>query len=583
MKLSTITLYYNTPMTDFNNTVHYDTVSAYKNWLDRKFQKVEFQKQFNMVRDRLTINVPIQYENTEGVNYGCFVDGFTNKPYFFYVMATQYVNDQVTAFQIVIDVMATFTQGRVLEGIENVTIKRQHLPLTAYGERLPELRTNNDILKTTTKKYVYSKSVIWTEMICVFQCSVDLETEFGTVNKPNIKLSKGVKYDKIVSPVGLYAIDLEHFKSFSAALTDFAWIGQNIKSVMLIPKDLIDTGDLESCKFNGKTDAYLKKFVNGKVSANKDISDINWSPETIMGYLGYPVEEKHLLRNEYGTLEVYNWVGESLDLDLGFLPSTGLKFHMVTSIGYSNKISIFPLNWAADGETNQGNVKAGTFLNNSLNFSNWTEVPVLVDNYNLGLAMNANKRALAEANTLTGRVKNIGRTASDDSQSTTEKATNVFTDAYTILGGSLNPLNIGSKIIDEQNFYRQQRAEFADMALSSPSLSSQSGGEAFSIANDIFGFTVKLSAPSAREKEKIRRYYKTFGFQFDEQGRTERLDSMRIVNYLQIDGVYNIPGVPPQFMQQIKALLQIGVKFWHNRQDVTNPFNQSIMNNSIIN
>lgn len=582
MNLSDISLYYNTPMNDFNNTVHYETCSAYKNWLDRKFQKVEFQKQFNMVRDRLTINAPIQYENTDGINYGCFVDGFTKRPYFFYVLSTQYVNDQVTAFQIVIDVLATFTQGKALEGIENVTINRQHLPLKVYGERLPELRTNNDILKTTTKKYVYSKSVIWTEMICVFQCSVDLESEFGTVNKPNIKLSKGVKYDKIVSPVGLYAIDLEHFKSFSSALTDFSWIGQNIKSVMLIPKNLIDTGDLEASKFNGKNDSYLKKFVNGKVSANKNISEINWSPETIMDYLGYPADEKHLLRNEYGTLEVYNWVGDSLNLDLGFLPSSGLQFHMVTSIGYSNKIAIFPINWSADGEKDQGEVKAGTFLNNSLNFSNWTEVPVLVDNYNLGLAMNANKRSLAERNTLTGRIQNIGNTLGDNSQNMVDKATNVFTDSYTVIGGSLNPLNIGSKIIDEQNFYRQQKAEFADLALSSPSLSAQSGGEAFSIANDIFGFTVKLSAPSAREKEKIRRYYKTFGFQFDEQGKVEVLTSMKIVNYLQMDGVYNIEGVPSQFMNQIKALLQIGVKFWHNRQDVTNPFKQSIMNNTIV-
>jgi hypothetical protein len=581
MKLSKVTLYYNTPMVDFNNTVHYDNTTQYKNWLDNTFVKKEFEKDFNLVRDRLTINTPIPYADTEGVNYGCFIDGFTGKPHFFYVMTTQYINDKVTSLQIVIDVMASFTQGNVLENIQNVTIQRQHLPRAEYNNRLQELRTNSDILKTTTKKYVHSKSVIWKELMCVFQCSVDLEAEFGTENKPKIKLSKGVKYDKIVSPIGLYAIELDDFKNFSNDLSDFPWIGQNIKSVILIPKSFIDTQDLSSAKFNGKTHDHLKKFVNGGNSQNQLVSGFSWTPEQILGYLGFPTDEKHLLRNEYATLEVYNWTGQNMDLDLGFLPETGLNFQMVTSIGYANQISIFPVNWMASGDKDEGQVAKGTFLNNSLTYNNWTEVPVLTDNYKLGLANNANKRAYAESQLLTGRVKNIKNTLADDSMNVVEKATNVFTDAYALLGGGLNPLTIGSKIADEQNFYRQQKAEFADMALTSPSLSNQSGGEAFSIANDLMGFTVKLSAPSHAEVNKIRRYYKTFGYAFEEQGKVQPLHSMTVVNYLQMDGVYTIPNIAPQFMQQIKALLQIGVKFWHNPNNVKNPFSQDILENKI--
>lgn len=580
MKLSKVTLYYNTPMVDFNNTVHYDTVSAYKSWLDRKFNKVEFKKDFNMVRDRLTIHAPIQYQNTEGINYGCFIDGFTGRTHFFYVMTTQYVNDQVTAFQIVIDVLATFTQGTVLNSIKNVTIHRQHLPRTEYNLRLPELRTNGDVLKTSTKQYVRSKSVIWKDFMCVFQCSVDLEASFGTDKSPKLKLSKGVKYDKIVSPVGLYAIELDDFKSFSEELSDFPWIGQNIKSVLLIPKNFIDSSDLGKCKLNGKDHDKLKKFANGGTSSSQNI-DFTWTPDQIAGFLKFPTNEKHLLRSEYATLEVYNWTGQALNLDLGQLPLQGLSFKMVTSIGYTNQISVFPVDWGSRGDNDEGQIYKGAFLNNCLTYNNWTEVPVLVDNYKLSLANNANQRALAETQTFTGRLKNIQRVASDENMGIAEKATNVFTDAYGLLGGGLNPMTIGSKIVDEINFYRKQKAEFADLALSSPSLGNQSGGEAFAIANDMMGFTVKLSAPSADETIKIRRYYKTFGFEFEEQGDVKDIHSMTILNYLQIEGVYNFGGVAPQFMQQIRALLQIGVKFWHNPQDVTNPFAQNILENKI--
>lgn len=579
MKLSKITLFYDTPMTTLNETIHFDTNEERERYffITSGFKKVSFEGDFNLVKDRLTLRLPIPYEDCDGINYGHFKDGFTGKDYYFYVMTTQYANEKVTMFQVVVDVLMTFTQGKVLTGISNVTINRQHLPENMYQRRLQEIKTNSDILEANSKQYVYQKSYKFKNLVVLIRSSVDLSADFGSLEKPVIKLPKGGSYDKIVSPVGLYMVESKNFQKFSNELKDYPWIGQNISDITLLPKEMIDLTKLLKVKLNNKDFDTIYQLPNGGESMEVNLTSMNTRKPDLMYVLKVPSNEEHIFRAGYYTCEIYNWAGESLNLDLAQIPSTGLQFRLMQSIGFNNELRIFVRDWQVNGEKEKG-IPAGTFLNNSLTYTNFTQVPLLIDNYKLSLANNANTIAYNNSQTTTGRVKNIGKNLADPNQSLLEKATNIFTDAYSLMGGGLSLTNIGGKIASDTEYYRKQRAEFADLALSSPSLTTSNGGQAFNIKNDIFGFTIKFAAPSEAEVEKIRKYYSMMGFEFNEKGVVEDIHSMTICNYLQIDGQFKINGIPTQYMEQLKALLMAGVRFWHfnNKQ---NPFTQNPLEN----
>lgn len=581
MKLSKITLFYDTPMTTLNETIHFDTKEERERYffVTSGFKKVSFEGDFNLVKDRLTLRLPIPYEDCDGINYGHFKDGFTGKDYYFYVMTTQYANEKVTMFQVVVDVLMTFTQGNVLSGLGNVTVNRQHLTQGVYSRRLRELKTNYDILNATSKRYVHSKSYRFTNLNVLIQSASSLTADFGNLEKPKNTLPLGGEHDNIVSPVGIYTLKADDFQEFTRLMSDYPWIGQNISDITLVPNEMINPDSLERVKLNDKETPFdFYRFKNGYSSKDVDLSSLSMTKNEVLSALKIPKDEEYLLRSGYFTCEIYNWNGESLLVDLADMPETGINFNVYQTLGFNNEMKVYLEDWHQNGDTEQGGFKRGSFLNNSIGFSDFTKIPLLIDNYKLSLANNANTIAYNNSQTMSGRAKNIGKTIFDPNQSLIEKATNIFTDAYSLMGGGLSITNIGGKIANDTEYYRKQRAEFADLSLTPATVQPSNKGFAFNIGNGIFGLTMKFSAPTDAELEKIRKYYSMMGFEFNEKGIVDDIHSMTICNYLQIDGQFKINGIPTQYMEQLKALLMAGVRFWHfnNKQ---NPLLQNPLEN----
>lgn len=576
MKISNVTLYWNTPLTTFNNTIHFDSEGERENFFNTHYKQRNFN--LNMAIDRLTIRVPMTPEEAVGVNYCRVVNAMDKKKYYFFILqSTHYVNDGVVTFDLVPDALMSFTQGNVLSTLKNVRVLRQHLPNAEYNTRLMELRTNDDILKTTTKQYVHTVFYPFKDLAVIFQCSVNLELGWGEKNKPSIKLPQGIVYDNLPSPVGLYYCELSNWREFNGELLDYPWIGQNINNVILVPKTFIDTNDLLGCALNGKDTTLIKKFRNNGYSANKSLA--TYSEANILSWLGYNSNEKHLVRSEYCTIEMMDYSGQLVPLDPAFMPSTGIELMMYNATGYSNSVAVFPRNWANNSDSGDGQVQGGAFLNNALWFKDFANLPVLIDNYKLSLANSANQRAYAESRTLSGRVESIQKEVTKLPTGGLNNAQDLFVDAYSLLGGGIHPATIASKIVDDVEFYRQQQAQFADMALASPSLSKQSEGQAFNVANSIYGITIKFSAPTNAEKNHIRQYYNSMGFAFNEIGNVYDIHSMSIANFLQIEGQLVLPNVPSGFVQMISSLLATGVRFWH-ANGMDNPMTQNINQNT---
>src|SRR5699024_4566237 len=113
-------------------------------------------------------------------------------------------------------------------------------------------------------------------------------------------------------------------------------------------------------------------------------------------------EDKHLLRSEYTTTEVYTWDGQQLFIDNGQLSEKyGLFFRSVYVSGFHNEVGIYIENYKSANDVE------GSFLNDAIFFRNFDDIPIMIDNYNLSLSKSANQRQLAESRLVTNRISNI--------------------------------------------------------------------------------------------------------------------------------------------------------------------------------
>lgn len=580
MKTTEFVFFYNTPFTDYQNTVHFSSNAERDDYFlnGNHFSAYDYSSTpFNFIRDRSQVKLYMSWEEAQGINYCTFLSDFEDRRYYAFVNAIEYINDKVIEMTLVIDTIMTYTQGNVLEQLPNVNVIRQHLPRSEYMRMLPNLRNNDDILKVSNKYYTANYLEQFGNNYVVFQSSADLSKEFGTKKEPNLETSKGLTYDFITSPVNLYIMTNGDFNNFMDKMSKYPWITQNFQKIQMIPEKFINSNDLVDVSTDEDITG-LMTLKSGSTSNQWTLDNLSLSFNQLQSYLGVTEDElQHLVRNEYVTIELYSWNGDVMLIDAGKIQkSTGLEFRTKSIIGYHNEVRVYPADYNS-GEVEQpilsteGNVliDTGSFLNTNITFNSFAEVPILIDNGVLQQAQQANRVKNAESKLITNRAKNIA-TGSDPKSK--------FYDTASIIS-NISPTQLFSKFNDEYDFYRDQKAEYKDLALQPPSTTSSEMGNAFQIANSINGLTMKIGVPAPVDVETLAKYYKMFGYELNDPNTTiSPIDSMTVCNYLQISGTYTINGIDPTLMGMLKSLLEGGVRFWHNN-GTSNPMNRNIQAN----
>lgn len=583
MYKTTFRFFKNTPLIDFQNTIHFknnqerDTFFLEGGHYDELSVSDE---NFNFVRDKSTIDLPISYDEMRGVNYCTFKSELENERYYAYVISYEYINPKNVRVYLLIDGIMTFTQGYALNNLTNLSITRQHLQKANYKKHLWELKNNDDILKTTTKNYFATDKVVFDDLLVLIQASVDLQADFGTVDNPKMNTSYGKQFDKVTAPLNLYACDIDDFNKLMAKMKDYAWISQNIKSLQLIPRVFME-GNLTKLKFASKeslsgVDYLFSVTGEGTNTAylNNLLTEKSFTMKEALEFFDLdPVQDQHLLRSEYTTTELYNYSGGQLFIDNGQLnPNVGLQYKADMITGYHNEIKVFIDQYRMEKQYD-GKLNEGSYVNDSLTLDKFDDVPMLIDSQNLALSKSANQRQLQESKLVSNRISNVMDKDAD--------LKDRFFDA-TSLVSNFSVSNLFGKFNDEQDFYRQQKAEQADLALETPSISQQSTGNSFNIANNIFGIHFKYSKPSKTEMDKIKKYYKLFGYQLNDQSSTlDDVHSMNFANYVQFSGSWTIEGADPSIIEMMKAQFENGVRLWHNINNNPNPMNVDILRNEM--
>lgn len=582
--LTSFRFFYDTPLTDYNNTIHFKSNKQRDDYFLKKspFVYQDFKKNFNFIRDRNEIHIPLPYHLAQGINYCTFLSDFEDRRYYAFVNAIEYINDEVVKMSLVIDVVMTFTQGKVLNDIPKVDIVRQHLTQSTYNNMLNEIRNNDDVLDVGNKYYGAMYHEPFGDNYVLFQSSADLEKPFGTKKEPNLDTSTGITYDSITSPVDLYVMEYKDFKSFMKQMSKYPWITQNFQKVQLIPSKFIDTKSMEPVVGDSKKTDFkgLFKLKNNQYSKRWTLDNLEVGYDVLLQLLGVDNPAlRHLVRNEYLTLELYSWDGDSLLLDAGKITEkTGVKFNTRSIIGYHNEVRVYPVHYNSNMLENPIRNKNGTiivdygsFLNKAIIFDNFASVPILIDNGVLQQSQRAYSQKNAESQLISNRASNIIDPNSDPKSK--------FYDAVAI-GSNLSPFQLFSKFNDEYDYYQNKKAEYKDLALQPPEVTQSQMGNAFQIANGLNGLTMKIGLPTASELTEIKKYYLLFGYETDTHGDIlEDIESMTICNYIKFSGTYTLPGIDPMLMEQLKALLEQGVRFWHYN-GVKHPFKQDIFKNT---
>ena len=571
MKLSQFTLYKNTNFTDMQNTLHFNSNNDRDNWFNSYFtgnNVIKFTNPFNFRYDRGTLKVPIVMNDLQGFNYCQFVDGFDGKTYYAFIVKTSYLNDKTTQIDLVIDVVMTYTQGNILENLQNVEVIRQHLPLEQLKGREEYLRTNNDVLPTSTMMFIdpsdftnnNSNGVRFDSFMYIIQSAVELDNDFGSEDKPKMNTATGGTYDGITSAISLYLVASNDLDRLLTELSKFPWITQNFKTIVKVPAFFFDLSQLNTVDCKG---VQLHVLGDDKISTVLPLPFV-LTKAKIKEVMGLKDFEDYLVRDQVINIYLTDYRGNQLNFETGKIKENN-TIYANSVLGAFNEIDIYSLQY---GQRNSSKSKHGFYRDNQMTINTFDNVPVLINNYTLNKANTAYSRQLENSRQITSRMDAI----TNPNTSVKDRLFNAISVYSNVFSGGLMsaPAKAIGLFSDEYEYYRSQKAQMNQWKIAPPTVSE--GGYSNSVLNKTgdYGIWLKVSTINNNELNSLRRYYGSFGHEaMPNDNQIYNVNSMSKANWVQFKGNYWIADIDRELFDQLKTLFEGGVRLWHNYSDLS--------------
>lgn len=571
MKLTQFTLYKNTLFTDMQNTVHFNSNEERDNFFNTEFtgdNVKTFETSFNFRRDMGTLKVPELFENLMGFNYCKFVNGFDKKTYYAYIVSMKYLNDNTTQLDLVIDTVMTYTQGNILENLQNVEVIRQHLPQNIMNNRMDFLRNNSDTLQTSSMMFVDSTllggAVVFSDFYYIIQSAVVLDgdvEQFGTEEAPKMKTAKGSTFDGISTPINLYLCSGDILTEWTKKMSDYPWIMQNVKTIIKIPSILIDTNKLETKSCAGVAMWRLAY----KKESEKLVLPFQVNEQRLREFLGLRSNETYLLRDNVINCYLTDFRGNQLNFETGKI---GRENNIVLScvFGVTNEIDVYSEHY---GERDTSISKHGFYRDNQMTITQFDNVPVMINNYTLNKANTAYSRQLENSRQISGRVDAItgkDSTLQDRLFNAVSVYSNVFSDGLTSA-----PAKAVGLFSNEYEYYRDQKAQFNQWKITPPTISEGSYSNSNLIKTNDYGIWLKVSRINDDELNNLRSYFGKFGFEsMSNDNVIYNVNSWNICNWVQFRGNYVIPNIDRELFDVLKTIFEGGVRLFHSYEYLKN-------------
>lgn len=544
-------------LTDYKNQLDFSSREEQATYfLGKKF--MEFQD-FRYIRKDNAIVVPYGNDALISCDYLMFKNvNFSDKWFYAFITNREYISDSATKIYFRIDVFQTwqFNVIYLRSFISRMHTKQENYPSgTPFFENLyPEqLEYGRDYVVTHTETISFEKYIT---LIC---SSASLEGDHGDISNPQLNSSTGGTFDRMPSSLNYYIID-DETSSFNALLEELKeapWVAQCIQSVTVVPAEIGAGGTLITTEGGTK----IKKMPDGFESPNYFLNDVTNYIKNFPNYTN-----KKLYSYPYSYIEMTCYNGAQFIIKPESINGADIELRLMNYVGSQPRLAYIINNYNTNGDNgttlSDGREYFGEFLDTGVVMGNFPQLPVMVDNYLLYMANNSNSFSLSNSINNYNKKEAVTMGAIEGGMGMVSSALSGN------IGGVVGSAYSGAKsaymgVKNSEIAIRQQMAKIQDAEISPPTLSGQTGGDAFNISNGINGITLKWKTIREQYAENLDAYFTRYGYAINKIDVPVLRTNLNF-NYIQTTGIILAGNIPQDDMEQLKDMFDNGTTIWHN-------------------
>lgn len=557
MRDTTIILYRNVGLSlNRTDTFDFDSVNQQNDFFASKVLTTFVTNSYQ--RDnRSYIRVNSPKASLANCDYLSFINqSYENRKYYCFVTAVNYINDNTTELEFVIDVMQTFLFAH---HIAPCFVERMHTPTDNIGDNL--LLDSFDL-----GEYVnggYQPNLIDNRDLCIMiESSFDafqwVTSGYQTKVSPNLKQREGNLYGNTSVVCIPVAMDGEHADNDSM-LADFfthLWQGsggvttQDILSMWIYPFNKLalryyDSHGRYQSRFDEMNFIYdVGGFRNGLISEGAQVA-VNGRPSQLDGYTP---KNKKLLTYPFCQLLITNNNGSATSYKYEyFTDPTNVKFATFFTTTAEAKTRLSPINY-------KGITGEQTNFDEAIDSAPFPLVSFVGDSYNIWLAQNRN--------TIQNNFDNmLIDFAQAQANSFIGGASSAMQGNY---GGAVQSgLNMANAQIDATQQLNSMLAQIEDTKVR-PNTASGIQANGITFQSGYNNFSAIRKTIDASHAKMIDDYYTAFGYPVREIKPITR-KTRQAFTYIKTVGAHCTSNIPQEYKTQIEAIYNSGVRFWTNK------------------
>lgn len=400
----------------YRNTVWYDSDEAAYQDIVSDGATLEITGMTYCAQGR-PIRIPTPFTVASKYNY-CAVrnadNGDSPSIFFYFITSVEYVAPATTQITVQLDVWQTYIRhvrmGRCYiershqveadqpagEGVEALDYMRRWLTV-AEGLDMGSDYVIRDFMRKSLADVLDGDPA----PVVVVCSTTSLATDFGTVDRPQMRTATGSSAEMLPNGCEIWAIKMKDFNSFTTHMKDYPWVSQGIISITAVPESAVFKHVLRGSgqKVGGSGPAVLYSMnvnsgqgehVRVDIDFTQDL--VHWIRQTI------PERYRRFLKfatYPYAAIELTTYTATPIVLKPELFGSAWLRVTQLShAVPPNPRIMLFPMAYG-DMKTVNANYDddAGEFLDMAVGISNLPTFSVPNDGYLGYMASNAHSIA----------------------------------------------------------------------------------------------------------------------------------------------------------------------------------------------
>jgi len=286
--------------------------------------------------------------------------------------------------------------------------------------------TNNPIYGGGTPPAILGTKQVCSGPLIFFASTVNMQGDYGTIEAPNLQTSAGCIVAGVPQGAEIWAMTPEVYQAFLYAISEYPWISTNIQQIWAFPQGFVDLGSPQAMNMSGQVNQpLLREQVFYRPTNGQSKTFHGFTPiASLLNNLPLEYQKvKKLLTYPFSVIELNGPDGNSTYYKPELLSSASAQINYVSNpvlpfarIGFwipgygNNGATPVTVNqsWEGAGGIQFGATLTydGDTLDSALWFSNWPQLSLLNNSYELYAANTAYTRAYSYANA--GWQKDLG-------------------------------------------------------------------------------------------------------------------------------------------------------------------------------